>query len=540
MAATRQTASLFADIVRASRARRTIKMADSTGAAVTGPDLLLRTLVARRYLRRAVLGRDERYVGVLLPPSVGAAIANLALAFDRRVPVNLNYTLSAEMLDDCISRTGIRHVLTSRRFMERIDARLDAEPIFLEDLAANLSKSDKVFGALESKLPDGVLLRLLGLDRVDADELLMLVFTSGTTGVPKGVMLSFGNIEANLAQVDHVVHWTADDVVIGVLPFFHSFGSTVTLWAMATRDIRVVYHTNPLEAQVVGRLTREHGGTILPATPMFLRTYLRRCDPADFAGVELVPVGAEKLPPALGEEFAATFDVDVFEGYGATEMSPLVAANVPVSRSRGRPGEWNRAGTIGRPVPGIRTRVVDPDTGADLPPGEPGMLMLTGPNMMRGYFDDPAATAKVIRDGWYVTGDLATVDADGFIHLKDRLSRFAKVAGEMVPYATIEDALMAILGCDEIGMPRAVVTSIPDEARGERIVVVHTPIEAAPDDLRQRLSAAGLPNLFIPSKDSFVEVPTLPLVGVGKLDLKAIRQVALDAARRPAAAGGRR
>ncbi len=334
MAATRQTASLFADIVRASRARRTIKMADSTGAAVTGPDLLLRTLVARRYLRRAVLGRDERYVGVLLPPSVGAAIANLALAFDRRVPVNLNYTLSAEMLDDCISRTGIRHVLTSRRFMERIDARLDAEPIFLEDLAANLSKSDKLFGALESKLPDGMLLRLLGLDRVDADELLMLVFTSGTTGVPKGVMLSFGNIEANLAQVDHVVHWTADDVVIGVLPFFHSFGSTVTLWAMATRDIRVVYHTNPLEAQVVGRLTREHGGTILPATPMFLRTYLRRCDPADFASVELVPVGAEKLPPALGEEFAATFDVDVFEGYGATEMAPLVAANVPDSRTR--------------------------------------------------------------------------------------------------------------------------------------------------------------------------------------------------------------
>lgn len=542
MPATRQTASLFADIVRASRARRTVKMADSTGAAVTGPDLLLRTLVARRYLRRAVLGRDERFVGVLLPPSVGAAVANLALVFDRRVPVNLNYTLSAEMLDDCIERAGIRHVLTSRRFLERIGAKLDAEPVFLEDLAANLSKGDKLLGALESKLPDGVLLRLLGLDRVDADELLTLVFTSGTTGAPKGVMLSFGNIEANLAQVDHVVHWTPDDVVIGVLPFFHSFGSTVTLWAMATRDIRVVYHTNPLEAQIVGRLTREHGGTILPATPMFLRTYLRRCDPADFASVELVPVGAEKLPPALGAEFAEKFGVDVFEGYGATEMSPLVAANVPVSRSRGRSGEWSRPGTVGRPAPGIRTRVVDPETLVDLPPGEPGMLLLTGPNQMQGYLDDPAGTAKVIRDGWYVTGDLATVDADGFIHLKDRLSRFAKIAGEMVPFAAIEDALMAILGCDEIGMPRAVVTAVPDEARGERIVVVHTPIEVAPDDLRERLSAAGLPNLFIPSKDSFVEVAALPLVGVGKLDLKGIRQAALDAFSRRAAAamGGRR
>jgi acyl-[acyl-carrier-protein]-phospholipid O-acyltransferase / long-chain-fatty-acid--[acyl-carrier-protein] ligase len=537
------TARLFADIVRACRVRASTKIADSTGAKLTGPELLLRTLVARRFLRRAVLAPDERFVGVFLPPAAGAVVANMALVFDRRVPVNLNYTLSPDMLDACIAKAGIRHVLTSRRFLDRLGVSLSAEPVFLEDLAAGVSRSDKLLGAAESKLPAPLLLRALGVDGVAADELLTVVFTSGTTGVPKGVMLSFGNVEANLAQIDHVVHWTPDDVVIGVLPFFHSFGSTVMLWAMVTRDIRAVYHSNPLEAQIVGRLTREHGGTILPATPMFLRTYLRRCDPGDFATLELAPVGAEKLPPALGEAFARTFDVEVFEGYGATEMSPLVAANVPASRAVGRPGEWSRAGTVGRPVPGVRTRVVDPDTGEDLPIGEPGMLLVTGPNLMRGYLDDPAATAAAIRDGWYVTGDLAVTDEEGFIHLKDRLSRFAKIAGEMVPHGAVEEALMEILGADDAGMPRAVVTSIPDEARGERIVVVHTAIEAKPDELREKLAAAGLPNLFIPSKDSFVEVAALPLVGAGKLDLKRLRQVALDAfARQPAAgvAGGRR
>lgn len=529
-----ESTSLFRDIVRACRASHSVKFADSTGAKLTGVDALTRALVLRRYLRRAVLAADERTAGVFLPPTAAAVVANLALLLDRRVPVSLNYTLNQPIVDASVAKAGIRHVLTSHRFVERIGFLPEATPVYLEDLPANLSPLDKIVGAAQSKLlPENLLLRVLELNAVPSSELMTIVFTSGSTAVPKGVMLSFGNIAANLRQVDHVVHWTDDDVLVGVLPFFHSFGATVTLWAPLTRAIKAVYHTNPLEAQVVGRLTREHGGTILTATPMFLRAYLRRCDPADFATLAVVAVGAEKLPRSLSDAFADKFGIEPIEGYGATEMSPLVAANAPAARYRGDYAAWNKPGTVGRPVPGVRTRVVDPDTGADLPPGEQGLLLLTGPNLMLGYLNDPAGTAKAIRDGWYVTGDIAVVDADGFIHLRDRESRFAKIAGEMVPFAAVEEALHAIVGTDADGLPRAVVTAIPDEVRGERLVVVHTPLAESPTQVVDRLHESGLPNLFVPSHGDFVGVEALPMVGVGKLDLKRIRQIALDALAHP-------
>jgi len=533
MARISREGSLFQQVIRTLRARGSgEKIADSTGASLSGSDVLLRALLLRRILRREFLSPAETHVAILLPPTAAAAVANLALALDRRVTVNLNYTLTPDLLNACLAQAGITHVVTSKAFLARFPLTLNAEFIHLEDLRERATSIDKVVSAALAKAaPEGVLLRTLGLANAGADELLTIIFTSGTTGVPKGVMLSRENVASNLRGVDHIVRWKTEDVIVGVLPFFHSFGSTITLWGMLTRDVKAVYHTNPLEAKAIGQLVATHRATVLPATPMFLRAYLNRADIADLRTLDVVAVGAEKMPLSLADDYEAATGVRPFEGYGMTEMSPLVSANVP--KSRLHDPAWYREGTVGRPIPGTQVRVVDPETFADLPSGEQGMLLVTGPGLMLGYLGNPAATATVVRDGWYVTGDIASVDADGFITLHDRLSRFSKIAGEMVPHGAIEEALATIIGPDENGNARVAVTSIPDDKRGERLVIIHTVPDLDAATTVQRLAETGLPKLYLPAAQDFVLVEVLPIVGAGKLDLKRIRQMALEARRTP-------
>lgn len=524
--------TLLRDVIRTCRQRRRReKIVDTTGATLTGGELLARALVLRQLLRRDVLAPGETIVGLLLPPAAGAVAANLALALDRRVTVNLNYTMTSDQLNGSIAQAGIRHVITSRRFLEKVPLELDAELVYLEDFRDKATRLDKLTGAfLAYAAPVGLLERLLGLDRIDGDDVMTIIFTSGTTDQPKGVMLTYTNLAASIEAVDSVLHLRGDDVLIGVLPFFHSFGSTIALWSGLAQDIKVAYHSNPLDAQIVGQLCRKHKGTILPVTPMFLRNYIRRCEPADFATLDVVATGGEKLPGELADAFKQKFDIRPFEAYGVTEMAPLISSNAPRHRAASADEETLREGTVGRPVAGVRAKVVDAETGAELGPGERGLLLVTGPNLMKGYLNQPEATAAVIRDGWYVTGDMAVIDEDGFITLVDRLSRFAKIAGEMVPFVAVETALAAIVGPDADGGPRAVVTAVPDSTRGERLMVVHTPWEHQPEALRRELAAAGLPNLFLPSRESFVAVEQLPVVGSGKIDLKRIKQIALEAA----------
>lgn len=527
-------APFFRRVIQSCRRHKGWKVTDTTGAELGGKALLARAMVLRRLLRHGILDAEERHVGVLLPPSAAAVAVNLALTLDRRVPVNLNYTLSPELLDACIAQAGIRHVLTSRRVLERLGIAPTAELVILEDLREAPTKRDKAIGALQAYvLPVGQLLRLLGLHRVSGDDVMSIVFTSGSTSEPKGAMLTYANVASNVAAVDQVIHLRPSDVLVGVLPFFHSFGSTVTLWTLLASDISAAYHVNPLEAQAVGRLCRERRGTILLATPMFLRTYARRCPSEDMATLEVVVGGGERLPADVSDAFEAKFGVRPVEGYGATETSPLIAANVPPSRALGNPQTSAREGTVGRPVPGVTVKTVDRETGADLGPDQEGMLWVFGPNVMKGYLNRPDATAKVLRDGWYVTGDIATIDVDGFIRIVGRESRFAKIGGEMVPHIAVEEALTRLVGADDEGFQRVVVTSVPDDSTGERLVVVHTPLQQAPAELCRALAEAGLPRLFIPSPRDFVPVDHLPTVGTGKLDLKRLAQIAQEARGRP-------
>lgn len=343
-----------------------MKFADSTGQSLTGGALSSRSLALAGYLRRNVLAKDEEVVGIVLPPSVATVVVNAALSLDRRIPVNLNYTLSQESLDACIAQCHIRTVLTSRRVMERVKLRLSADILYLEDLADKVSWQDTILGVCGAYLlPIAVLERMLQLDRAGMDDLMTICFTSGSTGEPKGVMLSHRNVASNLEAACQVLELTPDDVALGLMPFFHAYGLTFGLWAGLTLDPLIVLHHNPLEGREVGALCRKYGVTIMMATPTFLRIYLRRCEPEQLARLEVVAAGAEKLSPDLARRFEDKFGVKVIEAYGTTELSPLAAINLRERRADGHAVDA-KAGSVGRALPGVFARVIDLETRKDL------------------------------------------------------------------------------------------------------------------------------------------------------------------------------
>ena len=511
------------------------KIGDSTGQSEKGGQLLTKALVIRRLIRK-VLPKDETQVGLLLPPSNGGTIVNLAVSLDKRVAINLNYSLSEELINACIEQAGIKTVLTSRKVMDKFDFKLDAEVLYLEDVKDKISGIDKGISAFQSyAVPKFLLNWSLGLNRIKPHDLMTVIFTSGSTGVPKGVMLSHRNVASNMAGVYEAASLGYSDSIVGVLPFFHSFGYTAALWLGTSCDMQAAYHFSPLDAKQVGKLVKRYGSTVLIATPTFLRTYLKRCSVEEFESLDMVVAGAERLPPELCDSFEQKYGVRPVEGYGATELSPVTAVNIPSSRQYGV-GKFQIdavEGTVGRTLKSIACKVTDLDSGEELGVDQAGMLWITGPNVMLGYLGREDLTAEVIQDGWYKTGDVAVLDKDGFIKITGRVSRFSKIGGEMVPHIKIEEVLTRL--CDETphddeddDQPNVAVTAIPDERKGERLIVLHTKIPKSPAELRTGLSDAGLPNIYIPSEDSFRQIDALPQLGSGKLDLKGLKQMALD------------
>ncbi len=509
------------------------KVADSTGVDLGGGSLLTRCLVLRRLLRRHVLQDGEEYVGLLLPPSLGGLAANMALSLDRRIAVNLNYTVTSEVLNACNELCGIQHVLTSRKFMEKMNFDIDAELVYLEDFRDDPAKGatlgDKLASYWEANFKSATSLeRKLGLDEIETDDIVTIIFTSGSTGTPKGVMLSHGNITHNIEAIEQVMHLSPDDVLVGILPFFHSLGYSVTLWGSMALDIKGCYHFSPLDGKQIGKLVEKNKGTLLLSTPTFLRTFLKRCTKEQFASLDVVVAGAEKLPGELCDAFEEKFGIRPVEGYGCTETAPLVSVNVPKTRSGDNFQVDCKEGTVGRPAPSVIAKVTNLDTGEELGANEPGMLWVKGPNIMKGYLKREDLTSEVIDDGWYKTGDVALIDDDGFIKITGRISRFSKIGGEMVPHIKIEDTLTKLIGADEEEGLKAAVTAVPDTKKGERLIVIHTELGQSIDDLRKGLTNEGLPNIFIPSADSFYQVDEIPILGTGKFDLKGIKQMAMD------------
>jgi len=501
-------------------------MADGRTPQLRYGAALARTVFLARRLR--VHWRDQARVGILLPPSVPGALVNLAALLLGKVPVNLNYTASNEILASCARQCELKTVVTSRAFLERVHIQPPGEPILLEELAEAPRRRERLAAGLISwLLPVRWLEKAAGAGRkVRLDDEATIIFSSGSTGDPKGVVLSHANIASNVDQLNQVFLLGRTDRMLGILPFFHSFGFTGTLCLPAAIGIGVVFHPSPLEARAIGELVGRYAVTFLLATPTFLQAYIRRCAPEDFGSLQTVMAGAEKLPERIAVAFEDRFGIRPLEGYGCTECSPAVAVNTrDFRRARFRQVGFKR-GSIGHPLPGIAVRIVDPDTFQPVPVGQAGLLLVRGPNVMQGYLGRPEKTAEVLRDGWYNTGDVAAVDEDGFLNITDRLSRFSKIGGEMVPHIKVEDTLQTMAGTtDQV----FAVTALPDEKKGERLVVLHTlPAEKLQECLGQ-LGRADLPSLWKPRPDQFVRVESLPYLGTGKLDLRRVREMAAGA-----------
>lgn len=517
------------------------RIADTSGMNLTGKGTILRILIVRQVLRR-YLGPEEKNVGILLPTSVGDILANAALIFDHRVPINLNYTFSNDTNNYCIRKVGIKHVLTSRKFFQKLPhlEKLDTEFLFLEDLLKKVPRSAKIMGLLESLLPTCCLERLLGLARKKPDDLNSIIFTSGATGEPKGVMLSESNIASNVLGFMQVLNFDVFDRHLGVLPLFHSFGYTTAMWGSLCLPIRGYYHVNPLESKLVGELAQKQDITVLTMTPTFARNYFRRCPGECFRSVNAAIPGAEKLAPDLAQGWREKYGHALSEGFGMTELAPVLAVNIPEERLPDPYIPYRKEGSIGRPCPGFTVRIVDPDTGEILPPGQQGMMEVKGASVMRGYYEDPDRTKASFNGDWLSTGDIALRDSEGFIFITGRLTRMAKLGGEMVPLVFVEEKIVKILTDtekekgnhsekqeSENGVQIA-VSSVPDEKKGEKIVVLYTELALTPEEICRRLLDADLPQLWVPSPVNFRQVETIPLLGSGKLDLRGIKKTAME------------
>ena len=477
-----------------------------------------------RFLRKKF--SDER-MAIVLPASKGSMVANLAVALAGKVPVDLNFTAGRAANESACESANLRVAISATRFMERVkDFPWPDHVLKLDEMMPQMKRQIIFWWTLSILLPARLLARLLQIPKKGGHDEALLLFTSGSSGEPKGVVLSHRNIAGNVSQFRDLLDAKKDDAILASLPFFHSFGSTVTLWYPLVEGVRIVTYPNPLEVAKNAALVEKHKLTLLLATPTFLRGYLRKAEPDQLRSLRLVITGAEKLPLDLAKAFEERFEQRVLEGYGLTETAPVVSVNLPEPQPT-KPGEQvqpsSRLGSVGKMAPGIAAEIREPETDRKLSLHETGMLWLRGPNIFEGYLNDPERTADVLRDGWFKTGDIGRFDEDGFLYIEGRLSRFSKIGGEMVPHEVIEQKIIDLLELSGKDERIIAIVGVTDEAKGEAVVLLSA-IDVDLAQLRDKLRDAGVPNLWIPKRIQSVE--SIPVLASGKLDLKKCQELA--------------
>ncbi len=471
---------------------------------------------------------DKQRVAIVLPPGKGGLIANLAVLFAGKVPVNLNFTAGPEAIKSCIRQADVDRFITADPFVRKVSSfpwPPNRDLILIERVLPTLKSKIITWSIVSKILPAAVLGIILGLNkRRDADEA-SLLFTSGSSGEPKGVALSHRNVLANVCQFGSRLDLPDHSSILGCLPLFHSFGCTVTLWFPVIDGINLITYPNPLDSKRLAELIAFHQINIFLATPTFLRGYMKRIDPAQFASLKLVVTGAEKLPLSLADAFEQKFGIRPQEGYGLTETSPATNVNLPdLSPERDSVTlPTSRSGSVGQLLPGLAIRITDPATDKEVPIDHQGIIWFKGSNVFSGYLKDPKRSDEVLKDGWFHTGDVGRVDADGFLYIEGRISRFSKIAGEMVPHETVEAAINKVLGLDGESERRIAVVGVPDPQKGEAILLLSTiagpALEQECIDLRYKLLDEGLSSLWCPKH--IVPIDEIPVLASGKLDIKA-------------------
>jgi acyl-[acyl-carrier-protein]-phospholipid O-acyltransferase/long-chain-fatty-acid--[acyl-carrier-protein] ligase len=506
------------EIIDRTAERREVKAGQLFAAAAALSRRLRKTVSAHR-------------VGIVLPPGAGGTIANLAVVFAGKVPVNLNFTAGIAAIGSALQIAEIDTVITA----DAMRAKLPAFPwpartldLRGEIAAAGGKRAMVPWLVAVWLLPGQWLASLLGLPRTGNREEAALLFTSGSAGEPKGVILTHRNILANCAQISSTAILPKPVTMLGCLPLFHSFGFTIAVWYMILRGCRLVTVPSPLDTRKIVDAIKAERASLLIGAPTFLRPFLKKAEKEELSSLTLVVSGAEKMPPDLYDGFLEKFGIEILQGFGLTETSPVAnlnQPNPPVSTSTAGQQEGKRLGSVGRMLPGMTARIVDPDTLVERPVTETGLLLFRGPNIFSGYLKDDEKNHAALRDGWFLTGDLARFDEAGFLHIEGRLSRFSKIGGEMVPHGTVEQKLAEVFNLDQGEGPSVAVVGVPDAAKGEALVLLTTQ-DLGADQIRDKLVAAGLPNLWVPKVIRRVE--KIPMLGTGKLDLKGCKDLAVS------------
>lgn len=497
-------------------------ISDSSGTSLIYGKTLISIIILGKLLKNIIL--NEEKVGILLPPSIGGLLSNIALTLIGKTPVNINFTASAESIKSALLQCNISTVITSKLVLKKLESfPFEGNYLYLEELLKSVSLIQKITAYFKARFFPS---RFIDENKnFNADKLATIIFSSGSTAEPKGVMLSHHNISSNIESLRMILKLGKNDNLMAALPFFHSFGFTGSIWLPLLSGFSVTYHSNPLDAAKIVELIEKSKSTILVATPTFLSAYMRKAEPKSFSTLKYVIVGAEKLKPTLAKQFHEKFNIEPLEGYGTTELSPIASVNIPNINIHGVIQKGRKEGSVGIPLPGVSVKIVDPETEELQSIDTPGVLKIKGPNVMLGYLNNQKKTNEVLVNGWYNTGDIAKLDNDGFITITDRLSRFSKIAGEMVPHVAIEEIFLNALNSTE---QIIAVTSIPDDKKGEQLIVLFLKEAGNNDTLYEIISKSEIPNLWKPKKENFYLINEMPILGTGKLDLKKIKSIAYD------------
>ncbi len=475
----------------------------SVGRNITYSQALLASLILARRFKKLERGR----IGIMLPTSSAGGLAVIAALMAGRTPVMINYSTGAQK--NCLyaqEQCDFRVIITAKALLEKAGCRSLPNMLFIEDILGSLGSYEKGLALAKSKLPAALLKRLVGRSNLDSPA--VILFTSGSEKEPKVVQLTQRNILSNIYSFSEMMDIYEMDNLLAVLPYFHVFGLTINLWTPMCLGMTTITYANPLEFKTVAKIIRENKPELLVGTPLFLEGYAKQAKAGDFASIKLAVSGADRCPEHLRALYREKHGIDIIEGYGTTETSPVISAN---------PRGGNKPGSIGTPIPGTQIRIQHLDTGIDCAVGETGKILVKGDGVMLGYLNDVEESSLRLKSGWYDTGDLGYLDEDGYLWHKGRLKRFVKIGGEMISLVMVEETMNELTPLEV----ECCAVELPDSKRGSRIVAV-TSSEINQQDLSKRL-AKVLPNLALPKK--YVHVPDFPRMGSGKTDFRSLTEI---------------
>lgn len=475
----------------------------TTQKDITFNQALLGSLILSRRFKKLERGR----IGIMLPTSGGAALSVIGSVMGGLTPVMINYSTGAEK--NCVyaqQQCDFKTVITTRALLEKTGCPELPGMVFIEDIMAGLGKLEKALGFMKSKAPVALLKRLTGPKNLSKPA--VILFTSGSEKDPKVVQLTQGNLISNIDAFCDMMNIYSMDRLLAVLPYFHVFGLTINLWTPVCLGMTSITYANPLEFRTVAKIIKETEPELLIGTPLFLEGYARQSSPGDFKSVVLTVSGADKCPESLRTLYRDKHQLEIFEGYGATETSPVISVN---------PRDANRPGSIGIPIPNTAVKIENYETGDECLAGEIGKILVKGDGVMDGYLNDVEESSLRLKSGWYDTGDLGYLDGDGYLWHKGRLKRFVKIGGEMISLVMVEETLNEMTP-ENI---ECCAVEIPDAKRGSRIVAVTT-AEVEKSEIQKKL-AKELPNIALPK--SYIVVSEFPRMGSGKTDFRTLTEL---------------